>query len=780
MFSKRNIIISALLAAALCLTAPAAALASWNGGHDVVGCTSASRTWYFAEGTTRAGFNEWLCLLNPNAGATSATFTYMLSTGQSTRKTYNLPASSRTTVDVLSEIGAGNDVSVKIDAVDPVVAERPMYFRYNGSWTGGHDVVGATAPRQSWYFAEGTCRPGFDSYICIQNPGGSDATVRITYMLGNGKTVTQPLTVPKSSRSTVVVEQALGRADDAAHDFSAKVEATNGALIVAERPMYFSYKGAWNGGHDVVGAEAPARSFYFAEGSCRPGFDPYICIQNPGATASKVKVTYMLGTGAVKVQPLTVAAKSRYTVVVKQFLGEYDNPEHDFSAKVETTDASTIIAERPMYFAYKGAWTGGHDVVGATAPARSYYFAEGTCRPGFDPYFCLQNPGAADAPVTITYMLGNGSSRTQSVTVGRNSRSTIFVKDALGEANDNAHDFSAKIETPVGSSIVAERPMYFNYSSTARWTLDAVGDVNLGGDMSPTLAANGFGYVWTGVKDKLRAATLTFANLECTMSYRGEQVQGKSFTFRGDPAALPAMRDAGVDVVSQANNHARDFGATALMDCLGYLDADGISHCGAGGNYASAHLPAYLDANGLRVAFLAYDDIGFGGWYADVNYPGVCDATDTAQMVSDVANAKNNADVVVVSFHWGTEKKYTPDAAQTALAHTAIDHGADVVLGTHPHVAQGFEVYKGKLIANSLGNFVFSPGSAEGHYTVLTELAMDANGWVGVKAYPVYINNGRPQLMGGADGNAWISQVAGMSQQLGTPARVENGVMLVP
>jgi len=149
-------------------------------------------------------------------------------------------------------------------------------------------------------------------------------------------------------------------------------------------------------------------------------------------------------------------------------------------------------------------------------------------------------------------------------------------------------------------------------------------------------------------------------------------------------------------------------------------------------------------------------------------------------MVSDVANAKNNADVVVVSFHWGTEKKYTPDAAQTALAHTAIDHGADVVLGTHPHVAQGFEVYKGKLIANSLGNFVFSPGSAEGHYTVLTELAMDANGWVGVKAYPVYINNGRPQLMGGADGNAWISQVAGMSQQLGTPARVENGVMLVP
>jgi len=133
-----------------------------------------------------------------------------------------------------------------------------------------------------------------------------------------------------------------------------------------------------------------------------------------------------------------------------------------------------------------------------------------------------------------------------------------------------------------------------------------------------------------------------------------------------------------------------------------------------------------------------------------------------------------------VSFHWGTEKKYTPDASQTALAHFAVDQGADMVLGHHPHVAQGFEFYKGKLIANSLGNFVFSPGSAEGHYTILTELSMDSSGLLGAKVYPVYISNGRPGYMGGSDGNAWITQVAGLSQQLGTPARVENGIMSFP
>lgn len=780
MFSRRCLTVSLFLALVLSLVAPALAQAAWNGGHDVVGCTAASRTWYFAEGTTRAGFNEWICLLNPSSRATTAHVTYMLGDGKTSAKDYALKAASRTTVDVAAEVEANNDVSVRIEADAAIVAERPIYFRYNGVWTGGHDVVGATAPLADWYFAEGTCRPNFDPYLCIQNPGGSDAAVRVTYMLGDGKTRTQPLTVKASSRSTVVVKQVLGEGDDSAHDFSARVQTTNGALIVAERPMYFNYKGAWTGGHDVVGAGAPASAFYFAEGTCRPGFDPYICIQNPGEKASKVKVTYMLGNGTVKTQGLSIAKSSRYTVVVKQVLGEYDDVAHDFSAKVETTDGSEIIAERPMYFAYKSAWTGGHDVLGALEPSSSFYFAEGTCRPGFAPYLCIQNPGATEALVNITYMLGDGTSRAQQVSVPANSRSTVFPKDTLGEANDSAHDFSAKVDALGGARIVAERPMYFNYYSTAKWTMCAVGDVNLGGDMSPILSANGFDYVWTGVRDKLKAATLTFANLECTMSYRGEQVQGKTFTFRGDPAALPAMKEAGVDVVSQANNHARDFGATALVDSLGYLDTNGIGRCGAGVDYASAHVPAYMLANGLSVAFLAYDDIGYAGWYADVGYPGVCDATDTARLVADIVNAKQNADLVVVSFHWGTEKKYSPDAAQTAYAHLAVDQGADVVLGHHPHVPQGYEFYKGKLICNSLGNFVFSPGSDEGHYTVLTELSMDSSGLLGATVYPVHIDNGRPSIMGGSAGNDWITRVAALSQQLGTPARVENGVMHFP
>jgi len=342
----------------------------------------------------------------------------------------------------------------------------------------GEAILGASileAQASSFYFAEGTCRPTFDPYICIQNPDATaDAQVTITYMLGNGTNTPQSLTVPRSSRTTVTVKGILGSGDDAAHDFSAKVECTNGLPIVAERPMYFSYRSSTGviitGGSDVVGALGPRPTFYFAEGTCRPNFDPYLCIQNPGATNSNVLVTYMLGNGVTKTQTLVVPSHTRKTIAVKATLGSGNDTAHDFSAKVATTDGTNIVAERPMYFSYVSSQgiqeTGGHDVVGAATPAKNFYFAEGTCRPNFDPYICIQNPGPGTADVKITYMLGNGTVVPQTLSVPANTRQTVAVKGTLGSGADAAHDFSAKVETTNGTRIIAERPMYFNYTST--------------------------------------------------------------------------------------------------------------------------------------------------------------------------------------------------------------------------------------------------------------------------------------------------------------------------
>jgi hypothetical protein len=136
--------------------------------------------------------------------------------------------------------------------------------------------------------------------------------------------------------------------------------------------MYFNYRPGqlnWNGGSDVVGALAPASVFYFAEGTARPGFDPYFTIQNPGAADAAVKITYMKGDSTTQVQTLTVPAHSRSTVVVKDALGTGNTAAYDFSSKVECTNGQSIIAERPMYFNYRPGvlnWNGGSDVVGYT------------------------------------------------------------------------------------------------------------------------------------------------------------------------------------------------------------------------------------------------------------------------------------------------------------------------------------------------------------------------------------------------------------------------------
>jgi hypothetical protein len=138
--------------------------------------------------------------------------------------------------------------------IDNGVSKSPTSSYIIESVATDHSVVVKLEKDSSvFYFAEGTCRAGFEPYICIQNPGASDAIVTITYMLGDGNTKPQKLVVGPHSRSTVTVKSILGEGDDAAHDFSAKVECTNGQQIIAERPMYFNYKGVWTGGHDVVG-----------------------------------------------------------------------------------------------------------------------------------------------------------------------------------------------------------------------------------------------------------------------------------------------------------------------------------------------------------------------------------------------------------------------------------------------------------------------------------------------------------------------------------------------
>lgn len=355
----------------------------------------------------------------------------------------------------------------------------PMYWRFGNppAIGGGHNVLGAIAPAPTFYFAEGTCRPGFTPYFCIQNPGASPAEVTLTYMKGDSTTEKQSARVPPRSRLTVAPKDTLGEGYDAAHDFSTTVACTNGQLIVAERPTYFDFEG-WTDGSNVVGATEPARTLYFAEGTCRPGFDTYFCVQNPGGSPTTVELTYMKGDGTSSQQRRVIRPRSRATFHPADVLGTGDDTAHDFSTTIECLDGAGIVAERPTYFEFRG-WSGGHDVMGSSTRASTFYFAEGTCRKGFTPYFCIQNPGASTAAVTVSYMKSDGTADMQLVEVGKASRLTVAPKDRIGEGDGAAYDFSTSVACTNGQKIVVERPMYFDYRG-------CTGGSNVAGANSPS------------------------------------------------------------------------------------------------------------------------------------------------------------------------------------------------------------------------------------------------------------------------------------------------------
>jgi poly-gamma-glutamate synthesis protein (capsule biosynthesis protein) len=277
--------------------------------------------------------------------------------------------------------------------------------------------------------------------------------------------------------------------------------------------------------------------------------------------------------------------------------------------------------------------------------------------------------------------------------------------------------------------------------------LAAVGDVTFGEQVGPAVLAYGGAYPWTSVARTLRAADVTVGNLETSISTRGSPLV-KEFTFRGPPSALPAMaRVAGFDVLTLANNHAADYGSTALMDTVRYVRATGIEPIGAGATSWLARRPAIVEAGGLRVAFLGYSDVNPAGFPATASTPGTARAAPAA-IEADVRAARRRADVVVCFFHWGTELVPQPDPRQHQLAAACLGAGARVVLGAHPHVLGPVaEPRRHAVVAWTLGNFVF-PSSGLTARSAILELRLDARGVRGHRLLPVQIDGFRPRLAG--------------------------------
>ena len=288
----------------------------------------------------------------------------------------------------------------------------------------------------------------------------------------------------------------------------------------------------------------------------------------------------------------------------------------------------------------------------------------------------------------------------------------------------------------------------------------------LGRSLADGINANGPLWPFEGILDVLGGSDIAFVNLESPLTAGGEPAR-KDFVFRGPPAGAQGIRDAGIDIVTLGNNHALDYGVPGLRDTWAALTAAGISQTGSGENETAARTAAVLERNGLRIAFLGYvntpADSGTGFVVEDTkataDRPGVAWLSPQA-VGEDVARAKKEADIVVVAFQAGIEYTEAPIALQVESAHAAIDAGASVVFGHHPHVLQGIEKHKKGLIIYSLGNLVFDfdyidymhPGLPNALSGML-RVEVSKEGVVGCEFVPMIVGeaDGRPRVVSGAE-----------------------------
>lgn len=216
------------------------------------------------------------------------------------------------------------------------------------------------------------------------------------------------------------------------------------------------------------------------------------------------------------------------------------------------------------------------------------------------------------------------------------------------------------------------------------------------------------GIVSQDVWSELNGADIFLANQEFPFGTTGMPAEDKQYTFEIEPSYIDIFTDMGIDIVTLANNHALDYGKDALSETFSILDAAGIERIGAGNDVEEASRLKVIEKNGMKIGFLAGTRvIPEVSWNIENGGPGLLATYDADLLNAAISSAKENCDYLIVYVHWGIERNTEPEAYERQLAEGYIDNGADIVVGSHPHVIQGIDWYNGRPIFYSMGNFIF-------------------------------------------------------------------------
>ena len=338
-------------------------------------------------------------------------------------------------------------------------------------------------------------------------------------------------------------------------------------------------------------------------------------------------------------------------------------------------------------------------------------------------------------------------------------------------------------------------------TSDGRLKIVAVGDMNLQHRNRPVSA-------FEHVVDEFEQADLLVGNLEGCFADPAVDIKGKAGWFHSDKSMAKGLVEAGFDAVWCANNV--HYGADMIMESLAVLDENGIAHVGAGADLLAARKPGELTKGGVKFGFLSYSSVFFPlGHAAGPDTPGIAtvrgvtyyephprvfempgapartisfpDPVELESMRDDIRALKSRVDILIVAFHWGVSGSQETAMYQVTLGHEAIDCGADLVLGQHPHTPQGVEVYKGGVIFYSLGNFVFDWNKmSTWRDGLLVRGVVEDRTLKRVSFVPVTRNDeGQPYILGREDGRDIVDTVTRLSDGFGTSLRVDGEEVVV-
>ena len=278
-----------------------------------------------------------------------------------------------------------------------------------------------------------------------------------------------------------------------------------------------------------------------------------------------------------------------------------------------------------------------------------------------------------------------------------------------------------------------------------------VGDIMLGRSLAQRIADGKGDAIFDSVNTVLQSADITVGNLECAIGEGGTKAK-KGYAFLAPPRSASILGHAGFDLLSLANNHSFDYGSEIFRQTQQLLTDNGMKIVGAGIDDSQAYSAIVYIIHGMRLAFLSYADVpvergGFDAktWTAGLSTPGIAWADDE-RIISDLQAWRSRADFLVVLFHFGIEGSVTPSDRQVELAHLAVDHGADLVIGSHPHLMQTDETYKGRLIFYSMGDFVFDGFIGAYNHSAILQVTVSRTNPVQYLLIPVVLVDGIPFL----------------------------------